>query len=244
VTGRVLVAAAFLLALGLGLSGWFVGRGLVRVRTADRYVSVKGVSEREVEADLALWPFRISATSNDLGSAQAGIDRSTRLIMAFLARHGIDTSQVESRGLEVTDLLAERYRGEGAITSRFIVQQTIMVRSTAPRVIQAAAQRMGELVEAGVVFSGGEGYGPVRPTFLFKSLNEIKPEMIAEATANARVAAEQFAADSRSRLGGIRQANQGTFVILPRDQAPGIQEESQLHKTLRVVATVEYYLQH
>ena len=66
--------------------------------------------------------------------------------------------------------------------------------------------------------------------------------MIAEATANARKAAEQFAADSRSRLGAIRQANQGIFVILPRDQATGITEESQLFKTIRVVATVDYYL--
>jgi hypothetical protein len=239
---RALVVTAALVALGLGLGGWFVGRGLVRVRTGDRFVTVKGVAEREVEADLAFWPFRLSSTSNDLGTAQAGIDRSTRLIMAFLARHGIDTTQVESRGLEVTDLLAERYRGEGNIQSRFIVSQTIMVRSTTPAVIQAASQRMGELVEAGVVFSGGEGYGPVRPTYLFKSLNDVKPQMIAEATANARLAAVQFAADSKSRLGGIRQANQGTFVILPRDQAPGIAEESQIHKTLRVVATVEYYL--
>ena len=80
------------------------------------------------------------------------------------------------------------------------------------------------------------------PTFLFTRLNEIKPPMIAEATASARQAAEQFAKDSQSRLGSIRQANQGVFVILPRDQAPGASEESQRVKTVRVVTTVEYYL--
>jgi hypothetical protein len=240
---RNLTAAGLLLALGVLGAGWLVGRGLERVRTADRYVSVKGFAEMEVEADLGLWPFRISATSSDLGRAQADIDRSTRALYAFFARHGIDTTQVESRGLEVTDLLAERYRGEGAVTSRFIVQQTIMVRSSTPRVLAVASLRMGELVEAGVVVSGGDGFGPVRPTYLFKGLNEVKPRMIAEATANARAAAEQFAADSRSRVGGIRRASQGTFVILPRDQAPGIQEESQLHKTVRVVSTIDYYLE-
>ena len=80
------------------------------------------------------------------------------------------------------------------------------------------------------------------PTFLFRRLNDLKPAMIAEATANARKGAEQFAKDSHSALGGIRRANQGVFEILPRDQAPGVMEGRQLQKTLRVVATVDYWL--
>jgi hypothetical protein len=117
-----------------------------------------------------------------------------------------------------------------------------MVRSDDPATVYAASQDMGELVEAGIVLSSGTGYGPAAPTFLFTRLNDLKPEMIAEATASAREAAEQFAADSRSGVGGIRRANQGVFVILPRDQAPGITEGAQLHKTVRVVSTIDYYL--
>jgi hypothetical protein len=77
---------------------------------------------------------------------------------------------------------------------------------------------------------------------VFTRLNDLKPAMIAEATANARAAAEQFARDSGSAPGDIRQANQGVFVILPRDQAPGINESSQLQKIVRVVSTVQYLL--
>ena len=93
-----------------------------------------------------------------------------------------------------------------------------------------------------VLSSGGMGYGSSGPTYLFTRLNDLKPAMIREATASAREAAAQFAADSRSRLGGIRQANQGVFVILPRDQAQGVSEGAQPNKTVRVVTTVQYYL--
>lgn len=117
-----------------------------------------------------------------------------------------------------------------------------MVRSNDPVTILEASQQIGELVNAGVVVSSGQEYQGGGPTFLFTKLNDLKPEMIAEATARAREAAEQFASDSGSDLQGIRQANQGVFVILPRDQAPGIMEHSQLNKTVRVVSTIQYYL--
>ena len=89
-------------------------------------------------------------------------------------------------------------------------------------------------------YGGGGGGGG--PTFLFTDLNKLKPEMIADATARAREAATQFARDSRSALGAIRQANQGVFEILPRDQAPGVSESSQIAKVVRVVSTIDYYL--
>jgi hypothetical protein len=232
--------AGLLIAIGVALAGWFVGQGFVSGRIADRYVTVKGVAERDVQADLALWPISFVATDDDLARAQRAIERGRREILAFLGRSGIDSTQVELQGLEVNDLLANPYRS-GPAESRYIITQTLMVRSEEPERIQAASQGVGDLVAAGVVFSssGGRGSGP---TYLFTGLNDHKPAMIAEATASAREAAQQFAADSGSRLGPIRKARQGVFVILPRDRAAGIMEESQLHKTLRVVTTVEYSL--
>jgi hypothetical protein len=117
-----------------------------------------------------------------------------------------------------------------------------MLRSTEPEKVLAASQRIGELVDAGVVFSSGNEYGGGGPTFLFKGLGELKPGMIAEATAQARAGAEQFARDSKSRIAGIRRANQGLFEIRARDEASGMREEGQIDKTVRVVTTVEYFL--
>ena len=233
--------AALIIAVGIALGGLFAGAGLARARAADRYVTVKGVAEREVQADLALWPLRVAATDNDLAAAQATVQRSFERIRAFLRRNGIDSTQTELQEVQVTDNYAQSYRPRGEIAMRFIVRQTLMVRSTQPATVLATSQRMGELVSAGVVLSSEE-YGGGGPTFLFTKLNDVKPAMIAEATANAREAAEQFAKDSRTSLRGIRQASQGVFIILPRDQAPGISEQGQINKIVRVVSTVEYFL--
>lgn len=233
---------ALILAIGLIVGGWLGGRGIARVRAEDRYVTVKGVSERPVRADLAIWPLTIVVADNDLGRAQAQVGGNVRKIREFLGRHGLDTAQTSLQNFQVTDAYANQYRPAGEVVSRYVVKQTLMVRSDKPDAVQAASQRLSELVDAGVVFSSGGEYDASGPSFLFTKLNELKPTMIAEATSRAREAAEQFARDSKSRLAGIRRANQGVFEILPRDQASGIRQESQVEKTLRVVATVEYLL--
>jgi hypothetical protein len=104
----------FILALGLALGGWFVGHGFARGRATDRYVEVKGLAEREVTTDLALWPLRYVATGDDLAVAQGAITRSTRQVFTFLSRHGIDTSAVQLQALEVSDAYANRVPGERA----------------------------------------------------------------------------------------------------------------------------------
>jgi hypothetical protein len=234
------LVSALILAVGIAMGGWQVGRGIIQIRTGDRYVSVKGASERDVTADVALWPIRFVSTDDDLRKAQMRIKESKEVILDFLKRQGIPPADAQVQRLEVTDVLANPYRS-GETRSRYIISQTLMIRSSDPTLIHKASQAIGELVDAGVVLSstGGPGEGA---TYLFTGLNRIKPEMIAEATAGGREAAEQFARDSGCKVAGIRQANQGVFVILPRDRAPGITEESEINKTVRVVSTIEYYL--
>lgn len=229
------------LSLGLVIAGALIGGGFARGRERDRFVTVKGVSERPASADLALWPLRILVSGNHLPAAYARLNGQVRLVRAFLGRNGIDTVQVEVQQFSVSDATANQFRAL-EMGSRYVIRQTLMVRSTDPAKVAAANQRVGELVQAGVVLSSGEEYGAGGPTFVFTGLNAIKPAMIAEATSRAREAATQFANDSRSTLGGIRQADQGVFVILPRDPAAGIQQESQIEKTVRVVTTVQYFL--
>jgi hypothetical protein len=236
-----LVTGAVILAVGLAAAGWLAGAGLAASRTADRYVTVKGVSERDAQADLALWPLRLVVSDNDLGRAYARLSTQLAQVRAFLARQGIDTTKTELQAFSVTDAYANQFRNSEVVT-RYVINQTLMVRSDDPARVLAASQKVGELVGAGVVFSSGQEYRGGGPTFIFSGLNDLKPQMIAEATARAREAADQFATDSKSHLGGIRRANQGVFEILPRDQAPGISEEGQIAKRVRVVSTVEYFL--
>ena len=235
---------ALIIAVGIAIAGFLIGHGFAQSREADRYVTVKGVAERDVQADLAIWPLRIVAADNDLSAAQAKLQTSVQRIMEFLAAQKIDTSLATLMNFEVSDAFANQYGGAERAPTRYVIRQTVVVRSTNPASVLAASQHVGELVSSGVVLSsgGGGGVGGGGPTFVFTGLNKLKPSMIADATARAREAAQQFAADSRSELGAIRQANQGVFEILPRDQADGISEESQVAKTVRVVSTVDYSL--
>lgn len=233
--------AAAIIALGLAATGVFIGGGVARIRSADRYVTVRGVSEREAKADLALWPIRFVVADNDLIRAQARITEGADKVRAFLTKQGIDAAKTEVQQYNVVDTQANQY-GPREVATRFIIQQTIMVRSDNPDVVFAAHQKVSDLVSAGVILMSTRGDMGDGPTYLFTKLNDIKPPMIAEATASAREAAEQFAKDSGSALAGIRRATQGYFTILPRDQAPGIEEAQQRQKIVRVVTTVEYYL--
>jgi uncharacterized protein len=216
--------ASVMLALGLAIGGGLVGWGFARGRAIDRFVEVKGLAEREVTADLALWPLRFVASGNDLATAQAQITRSYEQVLEFLKRHGIDASATHLQNLQVSDANTNQYQRQGG-GPRFVIDQTIIVRMNKPDVVRDASQRVGELINEGVVLSQGGEYGTSGPTYVFTRLNDLKPAMIAEATANARTAAEQFARDSGSAVSGIRQANQGVFRHSPARSGPGHQRK-------------------
>ena len=232
-----LLAAAVLLALGLLGGGYFVGHGFAVGRSADRYVTVKGLAETFVTADLAVWPLRLTATGNDLGQVQEQIDAGLATITNFLREHEIEADAIQPQRVEVTDLLAQPYRPEGAGDNRFILAQTVIVRTEQVDRVAGLNQQTGELIRRGVVLVDTGG-----PTYLFTRLNDIKPELLVEATTNARAAAAQFATDSGSEIAEIRRASQGVFEILARDPAPNLFEPNQLDKKVRVVSTIEYRL--
>jgi uncharacterized protein len=233
----IVVLGALILSLGVLGAGFLVGRGFEQGRSADRYVTVKGLAETFVSADLAVWPLRITATGADLGRVQERIDADLPTITQFLTEQRIEPEAIQPQRVEVTDLLAQPYRPEGVGDNRFILAQTVIVRTEQVDRVARLNQQTGELVKRGVVLADTGG-----PSYLFTRLNEIKPEMLAEATRNARLSAEQFAADSGSALAEIRRASQGLFEILPRDPAPGLMEANQVDKKVRVVSTIEYRL--
>ena len=236
-SGPLGLVASIVLALGIAFAGWQIGEGFYEGRRAERYVTVKGLAERDVTADLALWRLRFTATGNELAAAQAKIDADAAAIAQFLVDRGVARKEIALERLEVTDLLAQAYRSGGIGDARYIVSQTLLLRTENVALVDRLARETGELVRKGVVLADLGG-----PTYVFNGLNEIKPELIAEATAAAREGAAEFAANSGSVLGGILRANQGVIVIRPRDDTGGISEASQLEKTVRVVATVDYAL--
>lgn len=230
------VVAAALLALGLGAGGWLVGRSLVAMRASDRTVEVRGLAERDVRADLAVWPLRFVVTGNELAAAEAEIRAAEQWIRTFLAEGGLPADAVAVQGFDVQDAFAQIYRS-GPVDFRFVVTETLLVRSDDVDRVAALHQRSGELAAAGVALTQDSA-----PAYVFTRLNDVKPEMIAEATRAAREAAQQFGADAATRIGGIRRGSQGLFQILPRDEVPGLPPERQIDKRVRVVTTIVFDL--
>lgn len=230
--------AAIVVALGIGVGGAMIGGGIVEARVVDSRATVKGLAERDVKADLALWPMTVTASGDDLATVQQRIDDDVARVRAFLVDAGFDEAEVSLGDLQLQDRVAMSWSADRPQGGRFLINQPVKVRSANVDLVAQISRELGSLVRQGVVLTGWEG-----PSYAYTRLNEIKPDMLREATANAREAAAQFAEHSGATLGPIRDANQGVFVILPRDATPGATEAAQIFKRVRVVTTVTYQLE-
>jgi len=225
------LASSGILAIGLILGGYLLGDGLLRAREADRSVTVRGLSEREVTADLATWTLSYSATASNLSSAQASIDRDTDAIRRFFGELGFPADALQPTGVNVS-----QFTNNGM--PRFTVRQRMTLRSHDIKRARSAVKRQFELVRRGVVLEEGSGMA-----FTFTKLNKIKPDMIAAATKDARASAQQFANDSGTSVGSIKHATQGYFSIDARDgESGGWGVSDTPFKKVRVVTTVDFHL--
>jgi hypothetical protein len=228
---KVWLASAGLLTIGLVVGGYLLGDGLLRAKMADRSVTVRGLAEREVTADLATWTIAYSAQSSDLQSAQADIDRDTDAITKVFGELGFKADALKPTGANVN-----QYSSNGI--PQYTIRQRLSLRTDDIDKAQAAVARQFDLVRRGVVLEDGSGM-----SYTFTKLDEIKPAMVAEATKDARKSAEQFAEDSGTDVGGIKSATQGYFSINSRDgDAGGYGVTDTPYKKVRVVTTVNFYL--
>ena len=223
-----------LLFLGLAGLGYFVADGARAVKGMERVVTVKGLSEMEVPADVVIWPIVFQIADNDLNALYSIIETTNHTIEEFLAENGVEESDISGSTPTVSDLYANNYGDKSNIKFRYTARSAVTVYSKNIQEVRKAMANVVELGKQGIAVTGNQ-YGD-QTQFLFTDLNSLKPKMIEEATANARAVAEKFAADSNSKLGKIRSARQGQFSINDRDTStPHI-------KNVRVVSTIEYYL--
>jgi hypothetical protein len=249
VSGGDLAPLGLLIAIGLIVGGWLLGSQIKATRLADRYVTVKGLVERNVKSDLAIWPLTYKEAGDVLSQVTAKSEADREAILDFLKQQGIQDSEIQLGTVRVVDTQANEYGGSNRAPHRYIIEQSITVQTSRVDQVAAASQKMMQLVQKGIILSGTD-----QIAYKFNGLNSIKPDMITEATRTARASADRFASDSGSKVGAIRQANQGVFSILAANRGSdtgqasefggtGEGADSSLMKTVRVVTTVEYYLE-
>lgn len=227
------VIAALAVAFGLAVAGYFIGDGFVSAKALERTVVVKGLAEREMPADTAIWPIQLLIADNDLAKLIDTAEAQSAEVVDFLTFRGFEPSEISVSAPAITDKQAQDW-GNNNHRFRYSATRVVTVYSDDVSKVRAAEADLIELGKAGIVFT--QNNYEFRTQYLFNGLNGVKPEMVEEATRNAREVAEKFAEDSGSALGKIRKARQGQFSISDRDSNnPHI-------KRIRVVSTLEYYL--
>lgn len=234
------ILAGLFVAIGMAMSAALLGDALVQSRQPQRWVTVKGLSEREVKADLGFWPVRFTSTGPDLQSARAGIEASETAVRDFLEQRGFEDGDIQVQNIQVEDRYAGYNAGNTPDDVRFVLTEDLLVRSSNVDALSTAARDVADLLRQGVVFAS-DSYS-AGPSFVFTNITDLKSEMLTEATQRARDAAAQFATESDSRVGDIKTANQGVFEILPAVQIPNERPEKQIDKNVRVVTTITYFL--
>ncbi len=227
------IVCAVILAVGIFLLGVEVNSGLGSISANQRTVTVRGLCEKEVKANKVTWPIVSKAVGNDLPTIYSGIENTNNAILAFLKNNGIKDDEISINAPQVVDMQADRYNSN-PIPFRYNVTNVVVVTSQQVDLVRKLIERQTELLKQGIAIVAGDYQ--YQTTYEYTDLNTIKPGMIADATKNAREAANKFAEDSQSKLGKIKTASQGQFSIEDRDQyTPYI-------KRVRVVSTIVYFL--
>lgn len=232
---REKIIPAIILAVGLIGMGGAIRCGMVTVKEMERTVSVRGLSEREVKADKVTWPLIYKEIGNNPSEMYESLEQKNKQVVAFLKSGGIAEADITVNPPVVSDRQADNYSNE-IMNYRYRATSVITVISTDVDKVRQLMRRQSELMKQGIAIVIDE-YGSNAVVYEFTGLNTIKPEMVEEATKNARAAAQKFADDSGATLGGIRSAQQGQFSIEDRDA------HSPYIKRVRVVNRVEYSLE-
>lgn len=227
---------AIVFSIALVIAGYFVGNMHKNGIKSNRHVEVKGLSEREVKADLAVWPIQITLTGNDLKLLKNDIETQKMQVQQFFLDQGFDEDELSMGSTNIEDARAQMYGGNMQNREyRYVVKTEFTVRTENIDRLQTALAESLTLISKGILIGSKNTWRPIE--FIYTKLNDIKPSMVEEATKNAREVAEKFALDSNSKVGKIKTARQGLFTISDRDQnSPHI-------KIVRVVSTIDYFLE-
>lgn len=221
---------SLLIALSIVILGLCLKSGIDNFTFRDREVTVRGLAERQVMANEVTWPITFNIAGDDLTTIYDNVSRTDSIIVRFLTSSGITRDEISVAPPSTYNAAANQY-GSSTFKYKYSLESTVTVTTKKVDKVRELLGRQAELLKEGVAFSNSY------INYRYTDLNAIKPAMIEEATKNARLAADKFAADSHSKVGKIKTASQGQFTIDDSDSStPWL-------KNVRVVSTIVYYIE-
>ncbi len=233
------------LLVGLCAGGYFIGKGLAAFRSDNRTVTVKGLVEKVVKADQAVWVLRFRRASEDLKDAHTRISSDRDAGVAFLKDQGFKDEEISRQPTRTIDKLAQEYGQNQTERFRYVVTSSLVVTTGRTDLVTKALGATEKLLQSGVILDGQSDQGTANPRYVISTFNDLRPQLLADATKNARLTAQQFASDSGAQVGKIRSANQGTIQIFGsdgNDESAPYSPTSTPEKKIRVVSTFEFEL--
>lgn len=222
--------SSLILALGLCLGAYFIAQSIYHFKNFDRFVEVKGLAEKEVLSDLGVWQINYALTGNDIKDLYQQMNQNQQIVTQFLTQKGFSADEISAKNANVTDNWANQYSQPNEKLPHYQLSAGVIVSSHNVDLIQKSNDQINQLIDQNIAFS----YNQIQ--YFFNGLNDIKSEMLNEATSNAKSTAATFATQSQSQIAGIKYANQGVFSINDLESNP-------IRKKVRVVVSVQYFLE-
>lgn len=234
-----IIACGFLLMLGLVVAGFFVRSGISSLsQTAS--VSVKGYAERDIISDLAIWNGRVSVSSPTLKEGFMLIKQQTDKVVEYLIKNNFKPEEIQlSTITQYEDIEYFPAGGNRKIGYKF-TQQVSIQGADIDKII-FIADKSTELILEGIDFESQQ------IQYLYTKLDDLKIDMLAEATNDAKARAEQIAKTGGNKIKNIKSAQQGVFQITPRYSTDiydyGMNDTYSKEKTIKSVVTITYNLE-
>ena len=230
------------LALGLILSSTIISKTILKVKLANQTLKVKGYAARQIRSDLGLWRAKFIARSHDLVSAYDMLERDLEKILSYLEKNGIKRQTVDISSVFTS--IRYKLNEKGYTTNEiegYILEQEISINSSNVNLISKLSKESTSLIKEGIEFIS------YHPQFFYTKINDLKIEMLGEASKDARKRAEQLAVNSNGKVGQLRHARQGVFQITPVNSTDvsdyGTYDTRTIDKSIKAVVTVEYSIQ-
>lgn len=244
---RALIILGMLLAVGMSAGAYLLGAQAKQIGGGRHSISVKGLAEKPVRADLAEWTVGVEVLgptfSEALNKSRAALPRLKQFLMA----QGFDAAAMRDSTETVSEHYVEQENARGNVRSvqqGYEARQSVVLTSSDLAKVEAAYKAIVQFQADGHPVT----YSP--PLFLVSNLEDVKMSLIGAATQNAKVRAQEFAKHGDVEVGPMRAASQGAFYILPVgattdvDDYGGVYDKSTIEKKARVVVTIEYAIEH
>ncbi len=207
---------AIIWSLSIIISVAIIGGAYKYRYKTEESISVTGLGEKDFESDLINWTATYSKKSLDLKSAYIQLKDDEKIVKNYLVSKGIKENNLLFSAVNVQRLEEDRYDNNnkfiGRVFSGYSLSQSVSISSKEIDLVEGVSREVTDLIEKGIELNSGS------PSYYYSKLSELKIDLLAKASADAKQRAETIAKSAGGGLGNLKKANMGVFQIVGKNQ--------------------------